>query len=251
MRPLARAPLTPFRAAGPLTLFLDVDGTLAPFVPDPARARILPDAASAIRRLRRRGHRVVLVSGRRAVDAARVVPIPVDGIIGSHGAECLVGRRPVPWLGRARDRTLIAAARRSLGAHFKGRAGIRIEDKTWSLSVHVVGPAHAALVHAEAARLFRGVNVVVRAGRRVVDVRPPGVDKGRAVVRWLERRSPGASPRSVVYAGDDTTDRDAFCALRSRAVTIAVGRHVTGAQYRSGGPVAFARWLRRISEALA
>lgn len=250
MRPLTRVSLTGLRKAGPLTCFLDVDGTLAPFVPDPARARILPGAASAIRRLRRAGHRVVLVSGRRALDAARVVPVPVDGVIGSHGAECLIGRRLGRWLGSAADRALIAAARRSLRAHFADRAGIRIEDKTWSLAVHVAGPAHAALVHTEAVRLLRRVNVVVRAGRRVVDVRPPGVDKGRAVLRWIDRRARGAPLGAVLYAGDDTTDRDAFRALGPRAFTIAVGRHVTGARFRSAGPLAFARWLHRLSVAL-
>lgn len=250
MRPLARVSLQALRAAGPLTVFLDVDGTLAPFVRDPADARIVPDAGLAIRRLRRSGHRVVLISGRRAVDAARVVGITVDGVIGSHGAECLVGRRVLPWLGRRADRTRIAAARRVLSARFGGRAGIRIEDKTWSLAIHVIGPAHAAEASAEAARSLRGLKVVVRAGRRVVDVRPPGIDKGRAALRWLAPHTRGASLRGVLYAGDDTTDRDAFRALGPRAFTIAVGRHVTGAQYRSAGPAAFARWLCRLAEAV-
>ncbi|MGH7532182.1 MAG: trehalose-phosphatase, partial [Gemmatimonadales bacterium] len=201
-------------------------------------------------RLRRSGHRVVLVSGRRALDAARVVRLPVDGVLGSHGAECLEGRLVVPWLGRRTDRVRIAAAGRALAARFAGRAGIRIEDKTWSLAVHVVGPAHAAEVRAEAVRLLRGLNVVVRAGRRVVDVRPTGVDKGRAALRWISRHARGTPRRAVLYAGDDTTDRDAFQALGPRAFTIAVGRHVTGARYRSAGPIAFARWLLRFAEAV-
>ncbi|MGB7212883.1 MAG: trehalose-phosphatase [Gemmatimonadales bacterium] len=251
MRPLARASLRALKAAGPLTLFLDVDGTLAPFVRDPARARIAPGAGLAIRRLRRSGHRVVLVSGRRAVDAARVVGVAVDGVIGSHGAECLDGRRVVPWLGRRADRTRIATARRVLSARFAGRAGIRVEGKTWSLAVHTVGPAGAAEVRAEAVRLLRGLNVVVRAGRRVVDVRPPGIDKGRAVLRWLSRHGAGTSLDAVVYAGDDTTDRDAFRALGPRAFTIAVGYHVTGSRYRSAGPVPFARWLNCLAEVVA
>ncbi|MGH7590546.1 MAG: trehalose-phosphatase [Gemmatimonadales bacterium] len=250
MTPLARVSLRGLRGAGPLTVFLDVDGTLAPFVGDPSRARILPDAGRAIRRLRRSGHRVVLVSGRRALDAARVVRLPVDGVLGSHGAECLEGPRVVPWLGHRADRARIAAAGRALAGRFAGRPGIRIEDKRWSLAVHVVGPAHAVEVRAEAVRLLHGLNVVVRAGRRVVDIRPPGVDKGRAALRWLSRHARRTPRRAVLYAGDDTTDRDAFRALGPRAFTIAVGRHVTGARYRSAGPIAFARWLLRLAEAV-
>ena len=66
-------------------------------------------------------------------------------------------------------------------------------------------------------------------GRRVIDLRARGADKGAAVLRWLERTEKGKMPLSeVFYAGDDTTDEDAFQALGPRAVTVAVGQRPRG-----------------------
>ena len=83
-------------------------------------------------------------------------------------------------------------------------------------------------------------------GRRVLDAQLPGVDKGRAVRRWL-RQNPRID--AVLYAGDDTTDHDAFRALGSRALTIAVGPRLHGALLRSRDPGTFAAWLGRLAEA--
>jgi trehalose 6-phosphate phosphatase len=53
--------------------------------------------------------------------------------------------------------------------------------------------------------------LAVHWGRKVLEVRPPvEFDKGRAVRSLVER----ASARAALFAGDDTTDLDAFDALR-------------------------------------
>ena len=56
----------------------------------------------------------------------------------------------------------------------------------------------------------RAEGLVPRWGRKVLEVRPPvRADKGTAVTRLLADRS----LRRALYAGDDTTDLDAFRAL--------------------------------------
>lgn len=206
-------------------------------------------ARRAIARLRRAGHTVVLVSGRRARDAARVAGVATDGVLGSHGAECLRGARVTPWLGRVGDRRRVAAAAARIRSALAGHPGVRLEDKTWSLAVHFhSGPARVRELARRVRRAAADPRLVVKAGRQVVDVRPRGIDKGRAVRRWLGPRPPRGR---VLCAGDDTTDRDAFRAVAPLGWTIAVGRHVTGARYRAAGPAAFARWLVRLSERLA
>ncbi|HXE57558.1 MAG TPA: trehalose-phosphatase, partial [Gemmatimonadales bacterium] len=106
------------------------------------------------------------------------------------------------------------------------------------------GPALARAVRAA----LRGTGLQVRVGNKVLDVRARGADKGAAVLRWLRVVERGRVPlEHVVYAGDDTTDEDAFRALGRRAVTIAVGPRVGHARFRTASTVTFAAWLERLA----
>jgi trehalose 6-phosphate phosphatase len=90
-------------------------------------------------------------------------------------------------------------------------------------------------------------------GKEIVEVRPVAqVDKGTAVVMLGERLHAFDDPASIVFAGDDRTDEDAFRALRARsprAVTIRVdesGEDTTAAEIRLRDPAAvheFLEWL--------
>jgi trehalose 6-phosphate phosphatase len=95
-------------------------------------------------------------------------------------------------------------------------AGVRVEEKPGSVALHTRGledPAAATRVALAAAeRTARGLGLLVRAGRMVVEIRPPGVDKGTAVDALLDR----AAVKAALYVGDDTTDVDAMRALARR-----------------------------------
>ena len=70
-----------------------------------------------------------------------------------------------------------------------------------------------------------------RWGRKVLEIRPrANTDKGTAVRTLLER----SGARLGLYAGDDTTDLDAFRGLREgqleRAVTVAVASSETASE---------------------
>jgi trehalose-phosphatase len=126
--------------------------------------------------------------------------------------------------------------------------GVQLESKGHSIALH------HRLPPVELGRLLRmvrgkmlGNNLEALRGRRVIDLRSRGADKGTAVIRWLERTVRGSVPLSeVLYAGDDTTDEDAFRALGHRSVTVAVGQRPRGARFRTPGPVALAKWLHRL-----
>ena len=97
---------------------------------------------------------------------------------------------------------------------------------------------------------LEGSDVIALRGRQVIDIRGRDADKGTAVLRWLEEEEKGRIPPSdVLYAGDDTTDEDAFRALGPEAVTIAVGRRPREARFRTPGPGSLARWLQRLEHA--
>jgi trehalose-phosphatase len=86
-----------------------------------------------------------------------------------------------------------------------------------------------------------------------VEVRPAAhVDKGTAVVMMGERLHGFGAGASILFAGDDRTDEDAFRSLRARApraVTIRVdaeGTRDTAAEITMRDPAAvheFLEWL--------
>ncbi|MEP6571502.1 MAG: trehalose-phosphatase [Gemmatimonadota bacterium] len=251
-RRLARAPRP--------VLFLDLDGTLAPLVRRPEQARIPGFARRQLIRLRRSGAAVVIVTGRSTLTAVRIAGLEsfrdfsdpaslTEAIIGNHGADMLRSRQPEPWI--VTRGASPARYRAGLEAAVLKWPGAWVEIKEHSLAVHYREvPRAEPFLFRDARSVMRGSRFEVRRGNCVLDVRARGVHKGAAVLHWLRLMEGGATPRDeVLYAGDDTTDEDAFRALGHSALTIAVGRRTRGARFRSRSPESFAHWLRRLADA--
>lgn len=192
LAPLADAPE---RAA----LLFDVDGTLAPIVARPELAAVPEETRAQLRRLTGRYRLVACLSGRPGEEAARLVG--VDGVryVGNHGLE----------LDPRADELAIEIAR--FRAEIDG--DFVLEDKRLTLSLHYreaadESAAVAALEPIERAARERGLDA--RWGRKVLEIRPRvDADKGTAVVALLA----GSGADHALYAGDDTTDLDAFRGL--------------------------------------
>ena len=193
MSELDRLAEAPERAA----IVLDVDGTLAPIVSRPEQASVPEETRRELERLAGRYALVACVSGRTGDDARRLVG--VDGLryVGSHGLELS------PDAPRWRDEIHRFAA----GVEWP------VEDKGLTVSFHYreAQDEDAALEYLEeVAERARAAGLVPRFGRKVLEIRPPvDADKGTAVTTLLEE----AKLRRALYAGDDTTDLDAFRAL--------------------------------------
>lgn len=215
----------------PFLIMLDIDGTLAPTAPRPELAAVPVDTRRALAALARQpGVSVCLVSGRPASEARRMISVVPIWVIGNHGAELIdpngqteIDSRVAPWAG------LVAQAARRLECTVAAVPGALLEDKQWTLSVHyrAVDPAAVPALRAAVTDTALGLGLVVRDGKRVIEVRPPvPVNKGTAVLDLAERLGALASGASLLCAGDDDTDEDAFRALRARvprAVTMHVG----------------------------
>jgi trehalose 6-phosphate phosphatase len=129
-----------------------------------------------------------------------------------------------------------------------------VEDKGLTVSFHYREAADedAALEYLqEVAERARAAGLVPRFGRKVLEIRPPvEADKGTAVTALLEE----ARLRRALYAGDDTTDLDAFRGLDGLdvAVRIAIaspeGPDELGAaaDLVVGSPEALAELLRQL-----
>jgi trehalose-phosphatase len=225
-------------------LFLDVDGTLAPIVDRPDQARVPAATRATIRLLRRRGCQVVLVSGRSAEGAAMVAGPIADAILGNHGGEILRGDRCEPWVEGDAGR-MKRVVDRLLARLDHDWPGTRLEPKGLSAAIHHRLDREGARRLVDwTLRTARDDEIAALPGRRVIDVRFTGVHKGEAVRRWLDGRTPAPD---VLYAGDDTTDEDAFRAL-SGGTTILVGRRPTAARLRTPSPATLARWLARLAD---
>ena len=190
---LARLAEEPARAA----LFFDVDGVLAPIVPRPEDASVPDETRSELARLRDRYALVACVTGRMSADADRIVGVDRLVYVGLHGLE----------LDPEADRWREAIHR------FAGEVDWPVEDKELTVSFHYRDAddeqaARAALERV--ARRAEDVGLRARFGRKVLEVLPPvAATKGTAVRRLLER----SGLARALYAGDDTTDLDAFAAL--------------------------------------
>lgn len=226
----------------PLLLMTDYDGTLVPLRSTPAAAR---PAAATLRLLRQAartpGLVLAVVSGRDLDDLQRLLPLPGCYLVGAHGAAY---RRPDGTVfvepAAARVAPTLAAvaalARRCVGA----ATGFLVEEKRGAVALHyrLAAPAAAAAVvrsfQAVVAPLLTAHNLAMLAGKMVVEVRPRGVHKGRAVAR-LRQWQPGYFP---VFLGDDTTDEDAFRALADEGLGVLVGDtpRPTAARWHLAGP---------------
>jgi trehalose 6-phosphate phosphatase len=199
---LASLVAEPSRAA----IFLDVDGTLAPIVERPELAEVPEETRAEVRRLRDRYALVACVSGRTGADAWRLVG--VDGIVyvGVHGLEL------------ARD----ADAWRAPLRPFAALDWPWIEDKGLTVAYHWREAADDGAARAELegiAEKARAAGLETRWGRKVLELRPPvDADKGTAVETLLAEHG----LRRGLYAGDDTTDLDAFRGLDGCEVAVRI-----------------------------
>jgi alpha,alpha-trehalase len=234
-----------------LVVFLDYDGTLTPIVERPEMARLSAGMRRTLAGLARTWP-TVIVSGRGREDVARLVGL--EGIVyaGSHGFDIAGGGARIRHEVGAELVPEIARAARELARCLEDVSGVLIEEKRFSVAAHyrMVREDQVERVVAAVDRVLKGHPRLMKTrGKKVLELRPSmDWDKGKAVLwlmRALELDGAGVVP---MYLGDDTTDEDAFVALRGRGVGIIVTRapRPTAADYALQDPTEveeFLRWL--------
>jgi trehalose 6-phosphate phosphatase len=203
---------------------LDFDGVLSPIVDDPARAHAHPDASEVLRELVPRVLAVAVVTGRPVHEvlelgalAGLADDLGADGgrleVRGQYGNERwsstdreVVSPEPPEALVELRERLPALLDDAGLGAAYVEEKGLAIAVHTRRLPApdeaarsaeRVLGPVTEAL------------GLALEPGRRVVEMRAPGMDKGAAVRQLVEE----LSPQAVVFAGDDLGDLPGFEAV--------------------------------------
>lgn len=246
----------------PLTVMLDVDGTLAPIVSRAEDAAVAPLTRAVLERLvATKGVHVILVSGRAASDANGIVGVSGLWTVGNHGFEVVTPAGELETDPDLADQSAaITQAARELEPIVAAVAGAKLENKRWTLSVHyrLVARDAVAPLRAAVERVALGLRLRMTDGKEIVEVRPIAhVDKGTTVVMLGERLGAFEDGGSIVFIGDDRTDEDAFRSLRARsprAVTIRVdesGEEETAAELRVRDPAAVHDFLERLAASRA
>ena len=216
-------------AARERVLMLDYDGTLAPFQVRPERVAPYPGIVKALDGVMQdEGTRVVIVSGRRAVDLVGLLPLKRQPEIwGGHGWERLL---PDGVLTR---QELAPEVQRTLGyaseiARELAADGGRIDRKPASVALHWRGLPVLAVAKIRARALSAwlplagGNDVELLSFDGGIELRARGYNKQRAVDAILAET---AEDCAVAYLGDDITDEEAFSAVKARGIAILVRPH--------------------------
>lgn len=208
-------------ASSSATLYaFDFDGTLARIVRDRDAARMTEGVRLSLGKLTATAATAV-VSGRSLEDLRPRVEGATTFLIGNHGMQ---GVKSAPrMLHQAHDLCRLWINELARLEEEFAAAGIGIEDKIYSLTLHYRQARKPELAREAAlkaaAQLVPAPRLVF--GKAVVNVIPPGTPhKGSALQALMDRlRSPAA-----LYVGDDDTDEDVFALADDRIVSVRIGR---------------------------
>jgi trehalose 6-phosphate synthase/phosphatase len=224
-----------FHTAKRRLLLLDYDGVLSPIVKRAEDAVPTKELKSLLRSLANIPHTdVVIISGRSQADLTKWLgKLPIS-LVAEHGAFYRMASED-KWH-RISGVTLswkehVLPLFEEYAAKTKGAL---VEQKDTALVWHyrmansVQAQKNLLLLRRRVAPLAERYDLRVHMGKKILEVRSAGADKGSAAKRWLAHE-----PDFVLATGDDYTDEDTFVAAPSHAHTVKVGFGRTTAKFRA------------------
>ena len=216
-----------------LFLFLDCDGTLTPIVDTPNEAIILPETKRLLNSLSQKNNcKIAIISGRSLADIEKKIGLKNLIYSGNHGFQIegpkIKHEMAVPF----GYKKILEHIKTQLKEKLSGIKGVFVEDKKLSLALHFrlsdrqQVPLIKTIFHENVILYLVKNKIKIRPGKKVLEVIPPvRWDKGK-IVLWLLARQEALSKSGKIipiYIGDDSTDEDAFKALKNRGLTVSVG----------------------------
>ena len=214
-------------------LLIDYDGTLVPIASRPELAA--PDAELRELLARLGGdakNAVFIVSGRDRAALEKWFKPGDVGLIAEHGAWL---REPNgEWqLTRPLSNDWKEQVSALLGLYIDQVAGSFLEEKDYSIAWHYraasagLGAQRAHELMDELTQFTANLDIQILEGKKVVEVRSAGVNKGTAAASLIHR----LEPDFVLALGDDQTDEDTFRALSPDAFSVHVGSPFSNARF--------------------
>ena len=232
-----------------IALFLDYDGTLVRFRDRPKHATPPQEVIEIIEKLV--GYpklKIFIISGRTLSELKRMLPIKGLSFIGLHGLEMDYMGKSFLWEKAKEVKPIIAHIKREALKKFEKEKKVIVEDKTYALALHyrMLERDRVEEVKREFLKIIKrhnNGNLEILPGAEVLDLRPKGWDKGKAVSLILKKL-----PRSIpVYIGDDRTDEDAFRILK-QGITILISDKIkkSYAKFYLRNPDEVIRFLKEV-----
>jgi len=224
--------------------FLDLDGTLLDLAATPEAIGVSRAERVLLEKLRdATGGALAVISGRSLARIDALFAPLVLAAAGQHGVE----RRDAKGA-RHRHRFPVASLRPAAGgirSFAEQHRGLVFEDKGASVALHYrLAPQLAAAAQRAVRQAAEplGDAVEVQGGKMVVELKPAGCDKGKAIEQFMQE-APFAG-RVPVFLGDDVTDEYGFRVVnRLDGHSIKVGEGPSAARWRLADPAAARAWL--------
>jgi alpha,alpha-trehalase len=237
-----------------VAVFLDYDGTLTPIVDSPDRAVLSERMRRTVAELAEICT-VGVISGRDLRDVQKMVGIEGIFYAGSHGFDIAgPGGRQKEFQPATDFLPPLEEAEALLKGKLKGIEGTLLERKKFSIAVH-----YRKVREAEVGRVEEAVDQVLSQfdrlrkshGKKVYELQPK-IDwhKGKALLWVLDALDLNAPDVLPFYIGDDTTDEDAFEAIRDRGIGILVTEEprASHATYALKAPAEVEAFLEALKE---
>ena len=225
-----------FQKSGQRLLLLDYDGTLVPFSAKPEQAKPSGEVKKLLKKLAKDPkNEVVLISGRDKHTLEKWFGGLKIGLVAEHGA--LAREKGKQWeMIETLSSDWKEEVRPILELYVDRTPGSFVEEKEFSLVWHYrkadprLGELRAREVVDDLLNLTANLNLQVLEGSKVVEVKNAGVNKGRAALYWISRKTWGF----IIAIGDDLTDEDVFKVLPTTAWSIRVGFSASAAKLNLG-----------------
>jgi trehalose-phosphatase len=216
-----------------IMLFLDYDGTVTPIVERPELAVLSLKTRQVLQKLAQKKHvHLFIVSGRSMANVKQLAAIDNIVYMGNHGLEIEGANIGFEDFCFAQFREILEYLKWEIAKELVFFKGAFVEDKGLGLSVHyrLLNLKDEAIF-----KTFLGVitwefsskgKIRITPGKKVFEIRASiDWDKGKAVSWILEKEQSAYRGQEIlpIYIGDDTTDEDAFLAIKNRGITVCVG----------------------------
>lgn len=201
-------------------LFLDYDGTLAPFNEDPDKAYPVEGTNQIIKEYLKNNIPVTIVTGRNALDIKEKFINPEIPVIGLHGHEFLAAGASKPIKIGPKNIYIPDKLLNKIDSIVENNP-VNLEEKNNSYAIHIKNNKNLQeYLYNKLNNLLEELNFKdsweVISGREVLELRLANWNKADAVEKYRDLNF------LAIYIGDDKTDEDVFNNLNEPGVSIYV-----------------------------
>ncbi len=233
-----KAIIKSYKEAKSRLIFLDYDGTLAPFKNDPKQAKPDNELLKIMKGLSADAkNRIVVVSGRDKDTLEEWLGQFNIEFIAEHGVWKREKGDSWKTITKLTNQWKIEL-KKVLEGYVNRTPGSFIEEKDYSLVWHYrkvetgLGEIRTRELTSHLKYLAGNKNLQVLEGHKVVEIKNSEINKGRAAMHWLDKYKTDF----VMAMGDDWTDEDTFLVMPEKAVSVKVGSAASAAKYSVHSP---------------